>query len=137
MRLQWLDSLPYTISVPTLDTIVVHAGLVPGKPLGSQTPHEMTTMREVLSYPDGTFGTLQHDTGGSPTTPWAQLYRGEHGTVVFGHDARRGLQREEHAIGLDTGCVYGDELTALELPGGETVSVKAKKAYTPRTGVGL
>eukprot|EP00434_Breviolum_minutum_P042300 symbB.v1.2.037645.t1/scaffold5615.1/size25328/3 len=33
--------------------------------------------------------------------------------VVFGHDAGRGLRKEAFAVGLDTGAVYGDALTAL------------------------
>ena len=32
--------------------------------------------------------------------------------VVFGHWARRGLVRTDRVVGLDTGCVYGRELTA-------------------------
>ena len=36
--------------------------------------------------------------------------------VIFGHDAKRGLQQEEYAIGLDSGYVYGKKLTGMILP---------------------
>ncbi|CAJ2504044.1 Uu.00g114380.m01.CDS01 [Anthostomella pinea] len=34
-------------------------------------------------------------------------------TVVYGHDAKAGLNVREYAIGLDSGCVRGGELTAV------------------------
>ncbi|KXN84712.1 hypothetical protein AN958_12139 [Leucoagaricus sp. SymC.cos] len=36
-------------------------------------------------------------------------------SVIYGHTASRGLDINQHSFGLDTGCVYGRELTAMIL----------------------
>ena len=43
---------------------------------------------------------------------WGSLWPGPE-LVLFGHHAMRGLQHHPHAIGLDTGCVYGGRLSCI------------------------
>ncbi len=62
--------------------------------------------------------------------PWAASWSGPE-FVVFGHDATRALQVYPHALGVDTGCVYGGSLTAVRWPSMERVSVPAKQRYVP------
>lgn len=68
----------------------------------------------------------------APYRPWDVYWRArtdEHRTVVFGHWARRGLVRETRTRGLDTGCVYGGELTAWIPEGDRIVQVPARRIW--------
>jgi hypothetical protein len=102
-------------------TLFVHAGFVAGLRMQRQNPRLMMNMRSIL--PDGT-ATAKHFSN----WPWARLWDGPE-SVVFGHDADRGLQLYERATGIDTGCVYGGRLTAYLLPEQKLVSVGAKRQY--------
>ena len=59
---------------------------------------------------------------------WAAEYRG-HTTVVYGHTPVPTPEWLNRTINIDTGCVFGGQLTALRYPEKEMVSVKAKKVY--------
>ncbi|GKY95542.1 hypothetical protein MPSEU_000515800 [Mayamaea pseudoterrestris] len=119
--LAWVTNLPWYISSKELGALFVHAGFVSGIRLAKQNPRLMTNMRSIL--PDGTVTSKFFN-----NWPWARLWDGPQ-TVYFGHDADRGLQQYEHAIGLDTGCVYGGRLTACILPEKRLVSVSARREY--------
>lgn len=119
--MKWMYSLPWYISSRELGALFVHAGFVSGIRLGKQNPRLMMNMRSIL--PDGTVTSKFFN-----NWPWARLWDGPQ-TVLFGHDADRGLQQYEHAIGLDTGCVYGGRLTACILPEKRLVSVSARREY--------
>ncbi|GFT13027.1 hypothetical protein TNCV_431481 [Trichonephila clavipes] len=133
-NVKYLMELPYTIKLPSLNSIIVHAGLVPGVPLEIQDLAYLVRMRNlgmtdyfwekgIVAYENPCKG-----------EPWAQLWGGpEH--VYFGHDAKRMLQRHFRATGLDTGCVYGNWLTAVFISGprkGQFVEVKALEAYSKK-----
>jgi hypothetical protein len=105
-HLQWLRGLPLYLDLTEHAIWVVHAGLVPGKPLAEQDPWVLTHVRSF-------------DSQGRPSAQlgdesWAVAYAGP-AHVVFGHSAQRGIQLHEFATGLDSGCVYGGSLTGLLL----------------------
>ena len=111
---EYLTQLPYSIEIPSLNAIIVHAGLVPGITLPEQTLTDMTHMRNIITK-DTFFGRhMIASENINEGVAWATTWRGpEH--VYFGHDARRGLQEYTHATGLDTGCLYGKLLTGVFL----------------------
>jgi hypothetical protein len=129
-----LDSLHWTLPLPAHGILVVHAGVDPTRP-PEETPRDlMVSIRSVDEQGAATRKLLG--------TPWARVWPGpQH--VVFGHDARRNLQLEANATGLDTGCCYGRALSALVLDENEPIpsapearrarihSVPARAAWCP------
>ena len=106
------------------EVLVVHAGLVPGIPVEDQRQEHLRTLRSITDTDEPTSRLLVN-------FPWAAHWRGPE-WVIFGHDAVRGLQQQPLATGLDTGCVYGRQLTAIILPEGKIVQVSALKRYAGR-----
>jgi hypothetical protein len=113
----FLNSLPFTIDLGT--HLVVHAGLRPGLEFHSQTTEDMTELRS-----------LGEDRASRKGTPWYDVYDGEK-IVLFGHWPSQEPRRGKKAIGLDTGCVYGGQLTAYIVETGELTSVPARQVYDP------
>lgn len=111
----YLNRLPFMIDLET--HLVVHAGLRPNVELHSQTTGDLTRLR-----------TLGADRESDEGTPWYHVYYGEK-TVLFGHWPAPEPRRGKKAIGLDTGCVYGYNLTAYIIETDEFVTVRAKRAY--------
>ena len=116
-----LERLPLYLPVPDHNAIVVHGGIVPGIPIELQEQDTLLNMRTLR--PDGT-GSRRPDEG----VLWGSAWPGPE-LIVFGHHAMAGLQRHPHALGLDTGCVYGGRLTAYVLPEDRLVSVPARMVY--------
>lgn len=113
--LPFLNALRFVIELEK--HLVVHAGLRPNVELYSQTTGDLTRLR-----------TLGPDRESDEGTPWYQVYYGEK-TVLFGHWPAAEPRRGPKAIGLDTGCVYGYNLTAYIIESDEFVSVPAERAY--------
>jgi serine/threonine protein phosphatase 1 len=81
--------------------IFVHAGLKPDVPLKEQNEWDMLWIREEFIYSDFDFGKR----------------------VIFGHTPFQKPVVFDNKIGIDTGAVYGNKLTCVELPAEKFYSV--------------
>ncbi|KAJ5907458.1 hypothetical protein N7495_000140 [Penicillium taxi] len=126
LQLDWLAALPVALRIKlppdlpsSLDNnlVAVHAGLVPGIPIEEQDPHAILHIRSLERSPEDEHKFLPALARGeeSWTVEWNRWQDSleTKTTVIFGHDARRGLQISSHAIGLDSGCLYGNKLSAV------------------------
>jgi hypothetical protein len=113
----FLNTLPFVIDLGS--HLVVHAGLRPNVALNSQTTSDLTTLR-----------TLGPDKESHEGTPWYHVYYGQQ-IVLFGHWPAPEPRRGPRAIGLDTGCVYGYNLTGYIIESDEFLTVRAKHKYDP------
>jgi protein phosphatase len=120
---QFIDGL---ISHYVLDggrLVVAHAGLIEryqGRASGR--------VREFCLYGQTTGETDEY---GLPVRyPWAQEYRGR-AVVLYGHTPVPEPEWLNNTLCLDTGCVFGGRLTALNYPERTVVSVPAARVYHP------
>jgi Calcineurin-like phosphoesterase len=108
----YLAHTPLWLDLPEHGVRLVHAGVVPGVAIEHQSRRTLLTVRSL-----GPAGEPLERPGGAP---WASRYFGPP-HIIFGHYAQREPQLHTSATGIDTGCVYGGELTAMVLRSGEQV----------------
>lgn len=118
-QIYFLNNLPHIIKIPKYDLIIVHAGINPFIDINNNNPFDVIHIRNILDNGVAT----EFITNGNK---WIDFWNGKE-TIIFGHDARRGLQQTSNAIGLDTACVYGGSLTCIIYPGKKIISVDAFK----------
>jgi hypothetical protein len=129
----YMARLPFYLRLPEYNAAVVHAGVMPGKRLEDQDPYHLLHA-QCLRPPE----TKSYWPSKAPETYrfWTHHWKGPE-RIIFGHTVFNRPLVTEHAVGIDTGCVYGHSLTALVLPSWELVSVPARRAYRGGKAVAL
>ncbi|WP_158055898.1 metallophosphoesterase [Halorussus halophilus] len=116
---EFVHSLPLVISWE--GAMVVHGGIDPKQEYADHDPQELLNMRapyaEGSSY-DGPF--------------WYDDFQGPQ-RVFFGHTVHEAPMERDHAVALDTGCVYGGQLTAYDYFGDDVITVPAFETYQGRS----
>jgi len=112
---EFLASLPPYLELDS--HVIVHAGIRPGVALNGQALGDLVELR-----------TLGPDRTSREGTPWYELYNDDK-VALFGHWPASTPRIGRRAIGLDTGCVYGYQLTAYIVEDKQFISVRAHTAY--------
>ena len=115
--LEWIADRPLVISLP--ETLVVHAGIDPRKPRAEHTVDDLQNVRSMV--PDKSY---------QPPF-WFDRYDGPE-RVFFGHTVLAAPIVREHAVGLDTGYVYGNQLTAYDWHADSIVTLAAEETHEER-----
>lgn len=159
----WLQHQPLAYYRPELNTLMVHAGVIPDWDAATtiamaheveqalQGPGCTAYIRDLYGDQPARWspqlkgqdrlrfitncltrirycqadGTLDLDKNGAPGSqpdglyPWFELpnRRTAQVRIVFGHWAALGLMKKDNLLGIDTGCVWGRQLTAVRLDG--------------------
>jgi diadenosine tetraphosphatase ApaH/serine/threonine PP2A family protein phosphatase len=117
----WRDHLAATpLQLRVGRFVVVHAGLPPD---GDASALPLRVFLNLRRVPDGAVDAPR----------WTDVYRGDT-PVLYGHDARRGLyvaarDGRPFLVGLDTGCVYGRQLSGYIVEEDRVVSVSAHRRW--------
>ncbi|KAK9722721.1 hypothetical protein K7432_002443 [Basidiobolus ranarum] len=119
---QYLESCPVILSIPQFSMYVVHAGLNPYLSIDHQKSKDVMNMHSIVDRKP----TKKKGVG----KPWWHLWNVEQSshahpmTVVYGHEASKGLNIQEYSVGLDSGCVKGKRLSAMIFPERTLIQVK-------------
>jgi len=100
-HIEFLKSLLLMVELD--DHYIVHAGFKPGVSITDQSVKDTLWIREPFIFSDYDFGKR----------------------IIFGHTPFSSPLIMENKIGLDTGAVFGNKLTCLEIPAMKFYSVEA------------
>jgi diadenosine tetraphosphatase ApaH/serine/threonine PP2A family protein phosphatase len=104
--------------------LILHGGLLPGVKAEDMHPKIITRVRYLKSDTE-----MAHVDEITPDMPfWTEKYKGPE-KIIFGHQPFHEPHVSSHAIGIDTGCVHGNKLSAYSLWDETIVSVPARKQH--------
>ncbi|TFJ93621.1 bis(5'-nucleosyl)-tetraphosphatase PrpE [Lentibacillus salicampi] len=115
------EQAPLYLELPDVNAIVAHAG-IKEKDIGRYNKK----VQSFVLYGDVT-GTYDND--GKPIRrDWAQHYTGDR-WIIYGHTPVMKPRKVHQTVNIDTGCVFGNALTAFRLPEKKTVSVPSEQPF--------
>lgn len=120
----FLKTFKTKIHLPEYETLLVHGGLAPGEPWEEQSVETVSHI-QVVDPITGQWGKRSQITNG---ISWSDYWTGPP-FVVCGHTPRKEVFRRPWSLCIDTGCVYGGQLTAYEVTEKLLYQVNARQIY--------
>jgi diadenosine tetraphosphatase ApaH/serine/threonine PP2A family protein phosphatase len=115
------EEAPLYLEIPEANAVVAHAGIKK-----SYIGRHDKKVKTFVLYGDITG---EFDEAGRPIRrDWAQNYNGDM-WIVYGHTPVLMPRIVNKTINIDTGCVFGNKLTAFRLPEETTISVPSEQPF--------
>ncbi|MBY7143122.1 bis(5'-nucleosyl)-tetraphosphatase PrpE [Virgibacillus sp. NKC19-3] len=116
-----VEQAPLYLQIPEVQAIVAHAGIKE-----SYIGHADKKVESFVLYGDVTGNTDMH--GRPIRKDWAQDYHGSE-WIVYGHTPVNKPRIVNKTINIDTGCVFGNALSAFRLPEEKIIAVPSNQPY--------
>ena len=108
--IEYIQAAPFFIKIDNLT--IVHAGITNKIELLNAKKKELESLTRIREL-DENQKTLALGQTSFNSRFWSEFYNGGEGIIVYGHEAFNKVKIDKHSFGIDTGCVYGNKLTAL------------------------
>ena len=119
----YIASMPFFIKIDALT--LLHAGITNDIDLEDAKKRKLERILYIRSI-DSAGKQLSLSDATDKHQLWSEVYDGEQGFIVYGHNNFKEVRVDEYAIGIDTGCVYGNTLSAIVI----NDTLKPKENYT-------
>lgn len=134
---RYIANLPSFIRLPQYNSVVVHAGAFPDRPIEEQTMRHLMNIQCIdPTIDDETYwpsrrpvNSSDNHLGERPGTTyefWTKFWKGPE-RLIFGHSVLSSPLVTEFAVGIDGGCCHGHELWAWVLPEGKVYRVPSRQ----------
>ena len=108
-HIKFLENMPLFLKYG--DIVVLHGGLQNKMDLNHLDKRDKEKILRLRYLdPEGHF--VSHGCEDENSLFWADIYDGLQGFVVYGHQWFEEVKKSPFALGIDTGCVYGNKLSA-------------------------
>ena len=137
--IKYIQDAPFFIKIDNLT--ILHAGITNDIDLLNTNKKELESLTRIREL-DENQKTLALGQSSYNSRYWSEFYNGGEGIVVYGHQAFNKVKIDKYSFGIDTGCVYGNKLTALIIEDTkdpmynyDIVQVSAFKQYSTNKGI--
>ncbi|MBE8233546.1 MAG: protein phosphatase [Endozoicomonadaceae bacterium] len=109
------EDIKYLQNMPVFmcfgDITILHGGLQNHQNLETLSKESCKKVLR-LRFLDESGNFVSYGQENEKSTFWADVYDGNQGFVVYGHQKFKEVKTNKNALGLDTGCAYGGKLSA-------------------------
>lgn len=120
-HIEYLKSLPIFLKYD--DITILHGGIQNNINLDELSKRDKQKILR-LRYLDKDENFLALNKEDENSIFWADIYDGKNGFIVYGHQWFKEVKENKYSIGIDTGCVYGNKLSAISFKDSKSNSFK-------------